>query len=282
MGEVDVRYLADIVWRGWKVVAVFTAVSAAISVSYALSATEWYRAEALLAPAEERSAPNLPGQLGGLAALAGVSIGGGDSAQGIAVLRSRDLAARFIEKHDLLHELFSEKWDSENQTWLIDDPRKWPDVEDAIKSFHEEVLVVTEDRRTGLVSLQVRWKDANRAADWALALVELANYRLRERALKQAEANVEFLRRELTSTNVVTLQQSIGRLLETELQKLMLARGNEEFAFVIVDPPRVPNNRISPRRSVISVVGTTLGMFLGLMFLLIRHSVAISSDESPA
>ena len=72
---------------------------------------------------------------------------------------------------------------------------------------------------------------ADIAAAWATDLVARLNDNMRLRALTEAERNVEYLHGEMAATNVATMRESIGSLLETELQKLMLARGNEEFAF---------------------------------------------------
>ena len=60
-----------ILWSGkWIVVGITTAL-VVLSVAYALIATEWYRADVVLAPANERSIPGLTGQLGGLGGLGG-------------------------------------------------------------------------------------------------------------------------------------------------------------------------------------------------------------------
>ena len=263
--EISLRDLWDILWRGrWIIIAVTAAFTVA-SVVYALLATEWYRAEVLLAPAEERSVQGLGGQLGGLAALAGVSVGGGSSAEPIAVLKSREFARAFIEDFGLVPVFFYEKWDAANDIWFGEDREQWPEIRDAIKYFEENVLKVSESRDSGLVTLAIEWTDAEVAAEWASELVIRLNERLRERALREAETNVAFLQAELGQTSVVTLQQSIGRLLESELQKLMLARGNEEFAFRVIDAASPPKERVRPKRALIAVVGTMLGGMLAMV-----------------
>ena len=269
--QIDLRELWDIVWTGkWQIVAV-TILFAAASIAYALIATEWYRAEVLLVPAEEKSTPSLGGQLGGLAALAGVSVGASDSVEAVATLKSREFAREFIEDYGLLPIFFADDWDAENQRWVADDPSKIPDIRDAVSFFHEEVLSVSEDRKTYLVTLAVQWKDPEIAAAWAAVLAGRLNLRLRERALRDAETNVEYLQQQLAGTNVVTLQQAIGRLLENELQKLMLARGNTDFAFRIIDSAYPPKERAHPNRKLIAALGTAAGGMLGLAWVFVTH-----------
>lgn len=257
-----------------------TAAFTLIALAYAFLATEWYRTEVLLAPTEERSIPSL-GALGGLAALAGATIGGGGTtAEAIEALKSRELAGSFIEDNGLLTVFFADDWDPEQQRWRHADPEEWPDVRDAIRFFQERVLSVRENRQTSMVTLIVNWTDPEAAARWADDLVRRLNARMRERALREAETNVAYLQQELGNTSIVTLQESIGRLLETELQKLMLARGNEEFAFRVVDKPQIPKERHWPKRALIVAAGAIFGGFLGVFFVVLRHAFGTSTRVS--
>ena len=254
----------------WKaklfIIAVF-GLFVVVSIPYALSQAEWYRANTLLAPADENSMAVVPAQLGGLASLAGVRIDSGGMAQSLAILRSREFSRSFITEYDLLPKLFSEQWDAVGGTWIGDDPESRPDMRDAVRMFREDILRVDEDSNSGLVTLSVEWTDPAVAATWANTLVARLNAYMRTRALATAQTNVDYLQKELAKTNVVTLQQSIGRLLETELQKLMLARGNDEFAFRVIDPAEPPKLRVRPNRTLIVIVAGMLGGMLSVFLV---------------
>lgn len=276
-GGIDYAKLFNVVWRGkWIVIAV-TAVFAVASVFYALAATQWYRAEVVMVPA--RSPDALQGQLGnlaGLASLAGVNIGQqADSTEALAVLRSREFVSDFIEEQNLMPVLFADKWDATEGKWK-GDPKKSPDVRDGVKLFENQVRRIVENKRAGLISLSIEWKDSATAADWANLLVERANERMRQRAQAEAEVNVQFLKDELASTNVVTLQQSIGRLLESELQTLMLARYNKEFAFRVVDQATPPKWRSKPKRTLLVILATMAGGIFSLLVVFGREAVLAS------
>jgi uncharacterized protein involved in exopolysaccharide biosynthesis len=256
---IDLVDLWRTIWRGKWLIMGITALFAIVSIAYALLAPQWYRAEVLLVPAEDQAAKGLAAQLGGLASLAGIDMGEGSTAEPIAVLKSREFARAFIEDYGLLTVLLADLWDEEAKRWKASDPKDWPDVRDAVKFFDENVRGVYEDARTGLVTLSVEWKDPSIAAEWANILVKRLNERMRGRALAEAEANVTFLQSEMGSTSIVSLQQSIGRLLEGELQKLMLARGNEEFAFRVIDKAEPPKRRSKPKRALLVILATVLG-----------------------
>jgi LPS O-antigen subunit length determinant protein (WzzB/FepE family) len=200
-----------------------------------------------------------------------VSVGGGDSVEAIAILGSRKFSAEFIEDRNLLPVFFADAWDSASNDWLPEVEADRPDIRDAVRYFVDNVRSITEDRDSGLVTLAVEWTDPRLAEDWANALVQRLNDSMRQRALSEAEANVTYLQLELGKTSVVTLQQSIGRLMESELQKLMLARGNSEFAFRVVDPAQEPKVRSRPRRSLIVVLSTFVGGLIAVLLVMIRH-----------
>ena len=261
--EIDLWQLWDTIWSGrWLIIAI-TSLFAVGGVTYALVAQEWYRAEVVLAPADKKGGMSgALSQLSGLASLAGVSVGGGDNNEPLAVLKSKDFAREFITDMKLMPVLLKD--------WKGD---KEPDIRDALKVFTETVRTVSDDKKTGLVTLGVRWKDADTAALWANEMVKRLNDRLRNQALVEAERNVAYLQKEMAATSVVSLQQSMGRVLEGEMQKLMLARGNEQFAFKVIDRATPPKQRDAPKRALIAIVATLAGGFLGLLAVFLRQAL---------
>lgn len=284
---IDIARLWNVVWQAkWPIMAV-SATFAVVSIAYALTLTNWYRSEVLLVPADEQTMNSgIAGQLGSLAGLAGISIGGGGSVEALAILRSRDFTRLFVEDLNLLPVIFAERWDAENEAWLDEDPEKWPDSGDGARYFDTNIRRVSENRETGMITVAVEWTDPELAARWAELLVQRLNDYMRIRALKQAQSNVEYLQAELAATSGVAMQQAVGRLLEREHQKLMLARGNNEFAFRVIDSAVVPETVARPNRRLMVIVATFFGGVFAVFFVLARHFVrgpgptAKGTDES--
>ena len=261
--EIDLWELWDTVWSGrWLIIAI-TALFAVGGVTYALLAQEWWRAEVVLAPADKKAIPGALSQLGGLASLAGVNIGAGGDQEPLAVLRSKGFSREFITEQNLMPVLLKDVKSSDGKPL---------DIRDALRQF-EKVRTVSDDKKTGLVTLGIRWKDPETAANWANLMVQRLNSRLRAQALAESQRNVDFLQKEMAATSVVSLQQSMGRVLEGEMQKLMLARGNEQFAFKVIDPATPPKQRDAPKRALIAIVATLAGGFLGLLAVFLRKAI---------
>ena len=276
-GAIDLRAIWQIIWGSKALISICVFVFVAAAATYSLLAKQWFTAEVLLTPAQNSSLRSalagLPSQLGALASLAGVNVGDGKTAEPLAVLKSRELTSSFIEDHKLLTVLFADDWDANTQKWKIRNQKNWPDLRDAVKYFDKEIRAVNEDTRTGLVTLSIQWTDPASAAEWANELVDRVNARMRDRALEDANRNLEYLRSELEKTQVLALQQSIGSLIQSELQKLMLAKGNNEFSYRIIDHARPPKRRSSPKRTLIVILAFLAGVALSVVYVLMRASL---------
>lgn len=265
-----------IVWQNKWLLIVITALSVGLSLIYIFTARDWYRADVLLKLADTRSMQGLSGQLGGLgglAGLAGIDLGDNKAAEPLAVLKSREFVGSFIEDQNLLPVFFARNWDASGNRWKSSNIKDQPDIRDAVEYFNGKILRVLEDRKTGLITMTIEWTDAKTAAAWANLLVERVNDRMRQRALTEGENTMIYLKQEMTATNVVTLQQSIGRVLEAELQKLAVAKATKEFAFRIIDHAQVPKWRARPQALLIVAAAFLFGVIISVLFLVSRHVV---------
>ncbi|MGB7741052.1 MAG: Wzz/FepE/Etk N-terminal domain-containing protein [Steroidobacteraceae bacterium] len=262
--------------KGRSFIATVTALAAIASGIYVLLAPPWYRAQTLLVPADESSLPGglagSLGALGGLVGLGNLRMGGGSSAESIAMLTSTEFTADFIEANNLVPVLFADDWDAAKGRWSRKVAGREPDLRDAVKLFDERVRIVREDKKTGLVTLAIEWKDPATAAKWANDLVERLNAKVRGRHLSEADANVKYLKQELAGTDVVVLQQAVGRLLDSEMQKAMVARVQKDAAFRVLDRAQTPKFRSHPKRVQVVALSTVVAGLLAMLAVLLWHA----------
>jgi uncharacterized protein involved in exopolysaccharide biosynthesis len=264
--------LLRVVRNRWKWLLAVTLVPTLAALLLAVTSPRRYQADLVALPRgpQDRSGllNSLGGSLGGLAAMAGLNLGGGgERAEAIQMLQSQILARDFIEDHHLLPVLFSGDWDSRRQAW-----RGSPHtMNEAVKYFDHGIRNVIEDRRTGLVTVRITWRDPVEAAAWANELVRRANEELRRRAVVRAQGSIEYLKREARSADVVEVQQTLYRLMEDQYKTLLLANVSNDYAFSVIDPamPSDPNQYVSPRVGLYTVAGLFFGLVLAatLVFL---------------
>lgn len=237
-----------------------------------------YRAEVTLAPVTPEEGGRLSalaGEFGGIASLAGINIGSGGSSadKAIAVLKSRAFTDAFIKDEQLLPVLFSNIWDPQKQTWLVKDKKDAPTLRKAYQVFDGSIRTINQDKKTGLITLAIEWKDPQQAASWANLLVERLNQHERQAAIDEAERSLAYLKTQLGQTSVLEMQQAIFRLIEAETKNIMLAQARDEYAFNIIDPAVVPEMKSKPKRKLIVGLSAMAGLFLGALIAFVVSAI---------
>lgn len=257
-----------------------TALCSLLSLAVALWLPPIYRSEVLLAPVvpdgvnSNSRVSGIAAQFGGLVSLAGINAGSAiqpkDTA--VATLKSRALTERFISENNLMPILFANRWDAEKSQWSGSDVA--PTVGNAYEVFHTKVRQVSEDKKTGLITVSIEWTDRQMAADWANGIVKLANAYLRNAAIENSAKNIAYLKELSLKTSVVELQETIYRLMEGEIKKSMLASVSEQYAFMVIDPAVAPDRKIRPNRLMILILGTVGGLVAGSTLAFIKANKA--------
>jgi uncharacterized protein involved in exopolysaccharide biosynthesis len=254
---IDIVAIVRLIWRYRYLVAGVSLLFAIIAAAMALTATEIFRAEIVVTEVHDNDLSGggggLGGQIGGLASLAGLNLGGSEDASAQGVLASRHLIEEFVKKDGLVP-LLTIKPGKRATLWF------------AVKRFQDTVVTIHNDERKGLTTVSMDWTDAATAAKWANGFLALANEIIRAHVFDDATRNVAYLNKQIAQTNSVEIQKALYNLIESETKKLMLANAREEYAFRIVDPAVTPEVRHSPKRTLWVISGTALGFILGSAF----------------
>jgi LPS O-antigen subunit length determinant protein (WzzB/FepE family) len=248
--------------------------------------TPVYRAAAVLVPASMDHGSGLGalksalGDLGSLASLAGVEGGAvADSSveEALAVLSSRRFTEGFISDEHILPELFANKWDSATDTWKTAKP---PTLARGFKYFDKQVRTIIRDHKTGLVTLQIDWKNRTEAARWANELVRRLNAEMRSRAIANADAYVQYLEKEYQQTTLIPTRDAISRLIESQIRQRMLATVTQDFAFRPASEALPPDedDPVSPKKLLLLAGGPFVGLFVGA-FVVLLHAVVRGPPE---
>ncbi|GFE82008.1 LPS biosynthesis protein [Steroidobacter agaridevorans] len=275
---IDIRELLARLRTRWMWILASVVVCTALTSAMAFLSTPVYRGSVVLTAADSEVAGmsgglgSALGQLGGLASLAGISVGADGSAteEALAVLRSRQFTDAFIRDLQLMPILFPKLWDKQTGTWRTDIEAP-PTPAQAYKYFDKRVRSIFRDKKTNLVTVNVDWRDRELAAQWANELVQRLNAEMRARAIERTNASVGYLETELKTTTTVATRDAINRLIETQIKQRMLANVTPEYAFRVVDKALPPDadDPIKPKKLLLLVAGPVIGLALGVVGVLI-------------
>jgi uncharacterized protein involved in exopolysaccharide biosynthesis len=291
--EIDLRELFAVLWAGKVRIIAITAIFTFASVIYALSLPNQYKATVLLAPSQSSSSglSGALGQLGGLASLAGVSIGGGESNEAQLaqeIMKSWSFIENFIADNNLSVEVYAaQDWDKESNklhidqdifdtttnTWLVEDdsgqlgpPNSW----ELYESFSER-LAVSEDKKSGLISVSLEYYSPRLAKQWLDLYITAINKHMQERQMIKVSRNIEYLKAQIEKTEIAGMQEVFYTIIEEQLKSKMLAEASPDYAFTAVSPSMVPEKKSQPKRALICILGVLLGGMLSVLLVLVLH-----------
>ena len=295
--RVDFSAAFAVLWAGKWVILLSTCVAAILSILYALSLPNTYKSDALLSPSSQESGGlgNLARQYGGLASLAGLSLsggGGGDKTQiGLKILKSRTFIGGFITDRDILVPLMAGKqwdvksreltldpgiYDQKTERWLLDDvdtgKYRKPSSQEAYKAL-TELLSVNHDRVSGFVTVGIEHLSPILAQQWVSWLVEDLNDAVRQQKVDEAKRSIKYLESQIKNTSLTEMQSMFYELIQSQTEVIMLASVRKEYLFQTIDPAIVPELKVGPVRSIICILGTLLGSLLGLVLVVLVHSI---------
>lgn len=296
--EIDLRELFAALWASKTTILGIVLISALISVFVALSQPNKYTSQALLAPRSDSGAGGALGQMasqfGGLASLAGVNLGGlgdqGTTAVAIEMLKSREFFGTYLYDAVLVDLMAAKGWergsgkvlidnslfDAKLATWVRDVGEEFqvkPSVQEAHVKFSKEFLNIAEDKTTGFVTVAVTHYSPTVARNWVNLIVKGVNEAVRARDVEEAEKSIAFLNQQRLKTNLVSLTEVFAELIEQQTKTVMLANASDEYVFQVIEPPVAPELKSEPKRALICVLGTLLGVMLAMSFVLIRHFI---------
>lgn len=280
----DFSQLGAAVWRQRMIFAMIVTLATAVGFWYALTATPIFRADAVVTIKTESKGggsalQSLASQLPSFADFGGFSVANENTRYvALTTLQSRVVIEAFIADHNLLPRLFPSAWDDTAGQWK--DPQKAPTLWTAADMFKKAILKITDDKKTGIVVVAIEWKDPAEAAEWVTELIARTNQRLKDETIAESERNLAYLEEQAKSATAVELREVIFGLTESELKKLMLAKGSDQYAIKIIDPAERPSRKARPHRSFIVIGGFLIGCLLGIVAAIWRERRPAASAKA--
>ncbi len=296
--QVDLMGLFRAIWRGKLLIFGCVLIFLVASVFYAKSLPNLYVSTAVVSPADSKGGHgfgSLAGQFGGLASLAGISVGGAGAnktAEALEILQSWAFIEEFINDQNIAPLVLAVvDWRSDGNVLVFDEQIYQPKEGEWMRQMgsgkeagpsswemymrFKRFLSVEEDKATGFVRISIEYYSPRVAQEWVVALVNKINSKLKTRDSANAERNITFLKEQIERTPLASMQTVFYNLIEEQTKTLMLAKGSEEYVFKTVNEARVPEKHAKPKRAIIVVVGVFLGVLLGVMVALLRFFVRL-------
>ena len=298
--EIDLRELFHVLWDKIFYIGAITSIFSLISIIYALMLPNIYQSQAVMMPMEaNQGMSGMLGQYSGMASLAGISLpseSGSKAQEAIARIESFEFFSNSFLPHIKLENLMAvKKWNQASNTLTYDasafnsESGQWvqkvkpptstiPSPQQAYKQY-QAIMSVSEDKKTSFVTLSVQHKSPVIAQQWVEIMMDQIDQVMRDQDRQTALQSIAYLNSLAPTVNYEEISKALASLQQEQMKRLMMVEANENYIFKVLDSPIVPEMKVKPKRSLIVILGSILGMMLSVLGVLVWHYTRTSSEH---
>ncbi|HJL92262.1 MAG TPA: Wzz/FepE/Etk N-terminal domain-containing protein [Woeseiaceae bacterium] len=298
--EIDLSELFHVLWDKIFFIGAITSIFSLISIIYALMLPNIYQSKATLMAVEQSSGMSgMIGRYSGMASLAGISLdskSGSKDQEAIARIKSFEFFSNnFLPNIKRENLMAVKKWNqasntltyyasdfnSESRQWLrkAKPPRSnIPTSQEAYEEF-VEIMSVKKDKKTNLVTLMVEHKSPFIAQQWVEIMINQIDQVMRDQDRQTATKSIEYLNSLAPTVNYEEIKKALSALQQEQMKRLMMVEANDNYVFKVLDSPIAAELKSKPRRSLIVIWGTIIGMVLSALGVLVFNYTRKSSDH---
>ncbi len=281
---IDVKEVFNTLWNKKIKIFLLTVFFSIFSIFYSLSIPDEYKASAVLISStlnESSLNPSQPG-LGsgnfvgkslGLSYLEGISP---ETKIALEIMTSWGFLESFISKYELAPSLIAAKgWDKSNNKIIFDEKiynsktNSWVDNSYAKKYSSmalykklKERINITVNSDTAFITVSVDFFSPYIAKDWLEKLIIEINDHMRKRNADKAKTNLIYLQETFSSSNEISTRNVISSLIKEQINKQMISEASPNYSFVYISKLMIPEIKFKPKRSIIVIAITFLGLFI--------------------
>jgi uncharacterized protein involved in exopolysaccharide biosynthesis len=234
--EINLLDYINILARHKKLIIIIVIISVAATGIISFISPKIYEAKAIIMPvAQSQDQSNMSA----IVSQFGItSPQGSNSSEIVSLLQSNVLMERVIKKYNLIPIFFSDK-----EKGKIENEQSW----DGIRYLKKTIYKVNDNKSKGVIELSAEYKDPEISARiLTYILTELTDYMSSE-AKRVADTNKKYLESLIDKNSDPLIKQKIYTMIARQIEISMMAEVKENYAFKILDPPKIPDRKIRPR-----------------------------------
>jgi LPS O-antigen subunit length determinant protein (WzzB/FepE family) len=301
--EIDLRELFHVLWGRIFYIGAITSIFSLISIMYALMLPNIFQSQATMMPMEgDAGMQGMLGQYSGMASLAGISLPSESSSkaqEAIARIKSFEFFSNYFLPQIKLENLMGVKqWNQASNTLIYDasafnsESNQWvrkvsppkssiPSSQEAYKRY-QKIMSIVEDKKTSFITLSVEHESPFVAQQWVEIIMDQIDQVMRDQDRQTAKKSIEYLNTLAPTVNYEEIKQALSSLQQEQMKQLMMVEANDNYIFKVLDSPIVPEVKVKPKRSLIVILGSFLGVMLSVLGVLVSHYTKKSSqDDEP-
>ena len=272
--EINILELFRILKKRRRIFLLICLPAVTISIIASLLMTKIYRANAVISYTSQDGSQKFDALSGLSNLLPSMDISmGNNPGEIIKLLESRSLAEEVIKKRKLLPVFFDKK---KTSFFFFQSPE--PTMWDGIR-FINNNLDIEYDKATATLEISFDFKDPEIAVDVVNEYIESLNGRLKADTVSRAQNVKKSLERHLENVEDVFLREKIYKMIVSQIEDIALSESNKYLNLKVLDPPKVPDKKIKPKRKLIVGITFLASILLSIFIILFLEYLVISKKE---
>lgn len=264
--SINIIEFISIIKRRKSVFAFVCIPAVVISIIASIVMTQIYRANAVISYSSQKGSSD--GDIGRLTSLfPSVDVlSERNPGEIIKLLTSKSMAEEVIRKKNLLPLFF------DNKKSLFFSKTKEPTMWDGIR-FIQDNLDVSYDKLSMTIEISFDFKDPEVAVNIINEYIDAMNNRLKSETISNAKNAIESMEKQLVNVNDVLLKEKIYNMMVSQIGNIALAESQKYLNFKLIDPPKVPDKKIKPKRRLIVMVTFLFSIIISLVVIMFLEHV---------
>lgn len=279
-----------LVWQKKLLVAACMVTAFFLGILYLNTAIPTYTTELRVTAASSSSGSigSRLGNLGGLAAAAGLGIGSSSKAEPfdlyLEALTSRGVADKLAADRRVMTTIFSREWDVRRQAWVAPPltmsqtvksvlglgEKAWRPPDGArLRDYLQRELVITKSTKTPVTAIGYDARDPDFGVYLLSRIDEYADLQVRTRALQQARDYQAYLSSVLPGVMIADARRSLADSLVQQYEAAMMAQSSVSYAAVALSAPQASVGPTKPKAIIVVALSLLLGLVVGLVVALV-------------
>ena len=264
--EISINDIIIPLWKNKMLIIIVAAIFSVGSIIHVLVVDEKFEVSCVINPAE----PSDEVMLGNASSFGGFSLTElvetpvGKNLR--ITLSANTFLKIFYDKYNNNEKLFKDTFQGIETSDLPKRLKEETKLETGLKIL-KEVINYKMNPKDGTIQISVILTDKYFAYDLLIdVLAELKRY-IRDKNLKILENDIEFydkMKLKITDPNV---KKRIANIISEKIEKSSILTSN---IFSITEEPRIPVKRFSPRRKIVVIIFSFLGLFIGILSVFLK------------
>jgi uncharacterized protein involved in exopolysaccharide biosynthesis len=259
----DISEFMRIIVRNRKLFFWIVIVSVIGTVVTSLFMTNIYRAKAIIIPAGVISKDQGAAQF--LAVQFGISPPTTPASSEILnLLKSNILRERVIENYKLLP-LFFPKGELKDKTEL---QQVWMGIR-----YLDDISDVNFIQKDNIIEMTVDFEDPVKATELSNYILTELNEHMSGETKRVSKMNQQYLEAQIGTTADPILKEKLYNLISKEILTQTMAEAKENFSFKVIDPPKVPDRKVRPKRALMAVIALFVSSIFAVIVIFIKEAL---------